>query len=110
MHLSLLHGRLAKENPLAWQLEASTFLFKASTSPFPPPSFPPPPHPERRMPLLLSTQPVILLSDLSQEVSVVTDCVRIAPLRVITLNSPLKDSSLWIEYKKTPHPPIHGNS
>lgn len=53
----------------------------------------------------MSTQPVILLSDLSQEVSVVTDCVRIAPLRVITLNSPLKDSSLWIEYKKTPHPP-----
>lgn len=35
-----------------------------------------------------------------------TGCVRIAPLRVITLNSPLKDSSLWIEYKKTPtsHP------
>ena len=58
------------------------------------------------MPLLLSTQPVILLSDLSQEVSVVTACVRIAPLRVITLNSPLKDSSLWIEYKKTPHPPF----
>ena len=35
-----------------------------------------------------------------------TDCVRIAPLRVITLNSPLKDSSLWIEYKKIPHPPF----
>ena len=65
-----------------------------------------PPPQKRRMPLLLNTQPVILLSDLSQEVSVVTDCVRIAPLRVITLNSPLKDSSLWIEYKKTPHPPF----
>lgn len=70
------------------------------------PTPPHPPHPKRRMPLLLSTQPVILLSDLSREVSVVTDCVRIAPLRVITLNSPLKDSSLWIEYKKTPQPPF----
>lgn len=83
------------------------FSFQSLCISFPSSSFLPASAPQkRRMPLLLSTQPVILLSDLSQEVSVVTDCVRIAPLRVITLNSPLKDSSLWIEYKKTPHPPF----
>lgn len=83
------------------------FSFQSLCISFPSSSFLPASAPQkRRMPLLLSTQPVILLSDLSQEVSVVTDCIRIAPLRVITLNSPLKDSSLWIEYKKTPHPPF----
>lgn len=74
---SLSHTRLAKENPLAWQLGATLFFQSFCISP---PSSPPPPIPKRRMPLLLSTQPVILLSDLSQEVSVVTDCLRIAPL------------------------------
>lgn len=64
---------------------------------------------EGRKPLLLSIQPVISLSDPSQQVSVVTDCVRIAPLRVITLNSFLKDSFLWIWYEE-PAFSIHLNS
>lgn len=66
-----------------------------------------PSAPPRRKPLLLSTQPLILLSDLSREVSVVTVCVRITPLRVITLNPPLKDSSL-----RSPraHTPLHGDA
>lgn len=92
--------------PVCLAAGSQHFSFQSPCISFPSSSLPASPHPKRRMPLLLSTQPVILLSDLSQEVSVVTDCVRIAPLRVITLNSPLKDSSLWIEYKKTPHPPF----
>lgn len=73
---SLPHTLLAKENPLAWKLGATLFFQSFCIS------FPSSPSsiPKRRMPLLLSTQPVILLSDLSQEVSVVTDCLRIAPL------------------------------
>lgn len=99
--VSLPHGRLGEPLPGSWK---PALFFSQPLHLLPllllPSRLPPPPL------LLLSTQPAILLPDLSQEASVVTDCVRIAPLRVITLNSPLKDSSLWIEYKKTPRPPF----
>lgn len=96
--------RLARESPRAWQLEASTFLFKVSVSPLPPPPSPPTPK-KGGCPCVeytacnFAVKPQLggqccdwLCKDLS--------------LKGNYTKFPLKDSSLWIEYKKTPtsHP------
>lgn len=102
---SLPCRRLAKESPRAWQPETSTFLFKVSVSPLPPPLSSPPTPKKGGCPCVeytacnFAVKPQLggqccdwLCKDLS--------------LKGNYTKFPLKDSSLWIEYKKTPtsHP------